>query len=155
MTGSCSGERQRSPSLDAVGSEVVLEESHWFWPIVLFPYAIENAHTRSFTGRTTLAGIKSSLARAIVTLSEDHLRVRGRVTRHTHLLLPLTGIESASTVPGKPGVVEIKFAGGTWGRLARAVTSGEPAGSRNRILLNVLDADLWVAELSSRIPSEG
>lgn len=136
-------------------SGIVLQEGHWFWPMVLFPYAMENAHTRSFTGRTILPDIKSSFARAVVTLSDDHLRIRGRITRRTHLIVPLSEIEVVSTVADKPGIVDIRFGGAGWSWLARVVTSGEPGGSRNRILLNVLDADLWAAEISSRITPAG
>lgn len=128
----------------------MLRECRSFWPIVLFPYEIENAHTRSFTGRTFLSGVKASFSRAIVTLNRDDLRICGRLTRRAHLVIPLAGIESVSSVEGKPGIVDVRFAGATWGWLARAVTSGEPAGSRNRILLNVADADGWAAEISER-----
>jgi hypothetical protein len=135
-----------------VNSDPVLRQSRWFWPIVLFPYAVDDSHTRSFAGRTVLPDVKSSFSRAVITLTGDHLRVQGRITRRTHLVIPLTGIASVAGMEGKRGIVDIRFDDATWGPLARAVTSGQPPGSRSRILLNVVDADEWIGEISERAP---
>jgi hypothetical protein len=130
-----------------VDTPPTLRASRWFWPLVLFPYAVEDSHTRTFTGRAVLGGIKGSLSRAVVVLTDDAIEVRGRFTRREHLRVPLDEIRSADLLAGRRGIVEIHFGDARWGKLARLVTSGSPAGSRNRVLLNVDDPDTWVSEI--------
>lgn len=130
--------------------EPVLGESRWLWPIVLFPYARERSHTRSFTGRAVLKDVKASLSRALLELTEENLIVRGRFTRREHLVIPLAEIRSVDIIDGKPGLIELRFSEADWGRLARIAISGAPTGSRNRVILNVNDTDTWLREIARR-----
>lgn len=127
----------------------MLTEAHWFWPVVLFPFAVEKAHTRTFTGKAVLRDIKGSFSRAIVDLNDDALVVRGRLTRIEHLVIPLEQFHSVS-LHEKPNLVDIRFSEGRYGRLARIVTSGTPAGSRSRIFLNVKNPEVWEREITLR-----
>jgi hypothetical protein len=134
-----------------VPANPILREARWFWPIVLFPYAAEGAHTRSFTGRTTLKDVKASFSRAVVDLNEEELVVRGRFTRRKHLVVPIDEIREVDVVEGKPGLVELRFGDAKWGRLAQVVTSGSPRGSRHRVILNVNDTESWLQEIARRV----
>lgn len=118
---------------------------------MLFPYAAEGSHTRSFTGRTTLKDVKASFSRALVELNERALVVRGRFTRRKHLVIPLDEIRHVYVVEGKPGLVEVRFGDARWGRLAQIVTSGAPRGSRHRVILNVNDTESWLQEIARRV----
>jgi hypothetical protein len=118
---------------------------------VLFPYAVEDSHTRSFTGKTVLEDIKGSLSRATVEITEDALVIRGLFTGREHLGIPLDEIQSVDAFEDHRGIVEIRFENARWGRLARLATSGSPAGSRNRILLNVDDPGTWVNEIARHV----
>lgn len=132
-------------------ADPVLRESRWFWPVVLFPYAGEGSHTRTFTGKTVLRDVKAGLSRALLELTDEAVVVRGRFTGREHLKVPLEQIRWVDVVEGKPGLVEIRFGEARWGRLAKAATSGGPKGSRNRVMLNVSDTDSWLEEISRRV----
>lgn len=129
----------------------VLEESRWFWPIVLFPYIADDSHTITFTGRAIVRDVKSSFSRVILAMTEDEIEVRGRLSRKQLLVVPLGQIESVDRLEGNPEVLDVRFRSARWGWLARFVTSGQPPGARNRILLNVSDTGTWEQELARRI----
>lgn len=138
-------------SLAVVQAPPTLRASRWFWPLVLFPYAAEDSHTRTFTGRAVLKDVKGSLSRAVVELTEEAIQIRGRFTGREHLGIPLDEVQSVGTLEDRQGIVEIDFGNARWGKLARLVTSGSPAGSRHRILLNVDDPDSWVSEIAEYV----
>jgi hypothetical protein len=58
-----------------------MKESRVFWPLVLFPYSINNAHTRSYTGRCWVKDIKASFSFANIILSDLNLTCRYRIFR--------------------------------------------------------------------------
>jgi len=47
---------------------IYLKEARLFWPLVLFPFEIDNAHTQSYTGRCWVKNIKASFSYANLTL---------------------------------------------------------------------------------------
>lgn len=98
-----------------------------------------------------LRDVKGSLSRAIVELIGDALVIRGRFTGREHLGIPLEEIRSVDLLAERRGIVEIRFENARWGRQARLVTSGLPAGSRHLILLNVDDPDVWLAEIAKHM----
>lgn len=128
----------------------ILRASRWFWPLVMFPYAIETSHTRTFTGRTVLENVKGSLSRVLVELTEEEIVISGRFTGWEHLAIPLDEVRTVEMLEGQRGIVQISFDDARWGRLARFITSGSPPGSRDRILLNVDDPDIWANEIARR-----
>ena len=56
-------------------------ESKIFWPLVLFPFAIDNAHTRSYTGRCWIKDIKAFFSFADIILTDTKLICRYRILR--------------------------------------------------------------------------
>ena len=134
---------------DMEPEQPVLTESRWFWPIVLFPYAIEGSHTRNYTGKAVLKGIKASLSRASLELNESAVVVRGHLTGNEHIVIPLEEIRRVDVLEGKPGLIELRFGKARFGRLAKSLTG--PPGSRNRVILNVEDTDAWLNEIATRV----
>jgi hypothetical protein len=125
----------------------VVEEANWFWPLVLIPYSIEDAHTRTFTGREVVSDIKATLSRVRVVLTSDELRIIGRMTGRTHLTIPRRSI--VSTTPSHRHLLRLVFDDEEWSRLGRALTSGQPSGDRNVILLNSRNRTLWMDALNA------
>ena len=133
----------------------LLEEARWFWPLVLIPYSIEAAHTRTFTGREVARDIKVAWSRVRVVLTKDDLIVIGRLTGRSHLTIPRRSIVSAAPVQRK--LVRIQFESAAWSGLIRAMSSGQPGADRHTILINSRRRDEWLDALNvaGDRPSEG
>ncbi|MDH3247440.1 MAG: hypothetical protein OEQ47_00650 [Acidimicrobiia bacterium] len=134
-----------------MSNAVILSEAHWIWPLVLFPYEIEHSHTRTFTGRTVIGGMKSALARVRLELRYDGLEVRGRLSGTVHLKVDRDALLSCDFVGGSRPLVEVRFSESDRSRLARLLLSGAPAGARDRVTLNVESPSNWKAEIDRLI----
>lgn len=132
-------------------SSPILSEAHWIWPLVFFPYEIEDSHTRTFTGRTVIGGMKSALARVRLDLWHEGLTVSGRLSGAVHLEVRRSGLVSCDLQPGMRPLVELRFSESEWSRFARLLVSGSPPGARNRVILNVQRPAEWKAEIDRLI----
>lgn len=128
-----------------------LKESNIFWPLVLFPFTVEHAHTRSYTGRCWVKDIKASFGLATILLTDTHLTCRYRPFQWLLLDLPLCNIEEVEKMEGKPGLIRITFRSATFGKLAKFAISGQPPGSKNQVMLNAADEQRWMTQLQLRI----
>ncbi len=129
----------------------ILRQSRWLFPAVIFPSAVNHAHTRSWTGRAVLANTKSALSAATILLTETELLVKGRIFGTCHLRIALADITDASPLDAKQGVVEVRVDVMGRSRLARLAMSGQPVAAPDRIILNVDEPAVWLDELSRRI----
>ncbi len=134
-----------------MGNAVILSEAHWIWPLVFFPYEIEHSHTRTFTGRTVIGGMKGALARVRLELRHDGFEVRGRCSGTVHLKVDRTAIMSCALMGGSRPLVEVRFSESERSRLARLLVSGAPSGARDRVVLNVESPSTWKAEIDRLI----
>ena len=134
-----------------MGNSVILSEAHWIWPLVFFPYEIEHSHTRTFTGRTVIGGMKSALARVRLELRHDGLEVRGRLSGTVHLKVDRNALLSCELLGGSRPLVDVRFSESERSRLARLLLSGAPAGARDRVTLNVESPSMWKAEIDRLI----
>lgn len=134
-----------------MGEQPILSEAHWVWPLVFFPYEIEHSHTRTFTGRAVIGGMKSAMARVRLELWDDGLRVRGRLSGIVHLDVEPSGITSCELRGGSRPLVEVRFSDSEWSRLARLLVSGAPAGARDRVVLNVASPSVWKQQIDQLI----
>ena len=124
-----------------------MRESKIFWPLVLFPFAIENAHTRSYTGRCWVKDIKASFSFADIILTDTKLICRYRILRLLIFDVSLQDIDEVKNLEDKPGLIQIKYRSAIFGKLAKLALSGQPAGSENQILINVMDEQRWLNKL--------
>jgi hypothetical protein len=109
-----------------------LRESKIFWPLVLFPFAIENAHTGSYTGRCWVKDIKASFSFADIILTDTKLICRYRILRLLIFDVSLQDIDEVKNLEDKPGLIQIKYRSAIFGKLAKLALSGQPAGSENQ-----------------------
>jgi hypothetical protein len=124
-----------------------LRESKFFWPLVLFPFAIDNAHTRSYTGRCWVKDIKASFSFADIILTDTKLICRYRILRLLIFDVSLQDIDEVKNLEDKPGLILIKYRSAIFGKLAKLALSGQPAGSENQIIINVMDEQRWLNKL--------
>jgi hypothetical protein len=129
----------------------ILRQSRWLFPAVVFPSAVDHAHTRSWTGQAVLSNTKSALSAASILLTNTELLVKGRILGTRHLRIALADITDASPLDAKQGAVEVRFRAARRSRLARLAMSGQPAAASGRIILNVDEPEVWLDELSRRI----
>ena len=134
-----------------MGRQPILSEAHWVWPLVFFPYEIEDSHTRTFTGRTVIGGMKSALARVRLELRHDGLEVRGRFSGKVHLRVERSEIVSCELRGGSHPLVEVRFSRSERSRLAKLLVSGAPSGSRHRVVLNVESPSMWKDQIERLI----
>jgi len=127
----------------------MMQESKVFWPLVLFPYAVEKAHTRCYTGRCWVKDIKASFSFANLTLRDWKLTCRYRAFHFPIIELFLTDINDVKKVENKPGLILIKFRHATFGKLAKIALSGQPKGSQNQVIINVRDDQAWLEKLNT------
>lgn len=125
-----------------------MRESKIFWPLVLFPYAIDDAHTRTYTGRCWVKDIKATFSFAEIKLTTTNLTCRWRLFNFLIFDLSLPDIEEVINLEHKPGLILIKFRGAAFGRLARFALSGQPPGSKNQVILNVKNEQAWLNKFS-------
>lgn len=119
------------------------------WPLVFFPYDIEHSHTRTFTGRTVIGGMKSALARVRLELWEEGLKVCGRITGKVHLEVDRSALLSSELRDGS--LLEVRFSESDWSRFAKLLVSGAPAGARDRVVLNVQSPSMWKQQIDRLI----
>ena len=124
-----------------------MRESKIFWPLVLFPFAIDNAHTRSYTGRCWVKDIKASFSFADIILTDTKLICRYRILRLLIFDVSLQDIDEVKNLEDKPGLILIKYRSAIFGMLAKLALSGQPAGSENQIIINVMDEQRWLSKL--------
>lgn len=124
-----------------------MRESKIFWPLVLFPFAIDNAHTRSYTGRCWVKDIKASFSFADIILTDTKLICRYRILRLLIFDVSLQDIDEVKNLEDKPGLILIKYRSAIFGKLAKLALSGQPAGSENQIIINVMDEQRWLNKL--------
>ncbi len=117
----------------------------------MFPAAVEHPHTVMVGGAGTVRGIKSAMSRVSLELWPDALVVRGRLTGRVRLRIPLDSIQVAEPWERNQRLIMIHFQRAEWGRHARLMTSGQPAGRRDRIVLALRQPEEWIAELNERI----
>ena len=134
-----------------MGTDPILSEANWIWPLVFFAYEIEDSHTRTFTGRTVIGGMKSALARVRLELRHDGLEVRGRLSGTVHLRVKPDAIVSCELRGSSRPLVEIRFSQSEWSRFARLLVSGAPAGARDRVVLNVDSPSTWKDQIDRLI----
>ncbi len=130
-----------------MGSEPILTETHWFWPLVLFPFDIEKSHTRALTGKGSVADVKAGMSLARLDLSAEGLTVRGRLSGVAHLRIASAGLTASRLTGDSSQFVEVRFTGARWSRFARFLVSGAPAGARDRVLLSVAAPAEWKASI--------
>ncbi len=136
-----------------MGDRPILSEAHWVWPLVFFPYEIEHSHTRTFTGRAVIGGMKSALARVRLELWSDGLRVSGRLSGIVHLDVRLDAIVFCELRGEAHPLVEVRFSESKWSRFAKLLVSGAPAGARDRVMLNVRAPAEWKAQIDRLMAS--
>ena len=124
-----------------------MRESKIFWPLVLFPFAIDNAHTRSYTGRCWVKDIKASFSFANIILTDTNLICRFRIFNLLIFDVSLQDIDEVRKLEDKPGLILIKYRSAIFGKLTRLTLSGQPAGSKNEIIMNVRDEQKWLNNL--------
>ena len=124
-----------------------MRESKIFWPLVLFPFAIDNAHTRSYTGRCWVKDIKASFSFADIILTDTNLICRFRLLRLLIFDVSLQDIDEVKNLKDKPGLILIRYRSAIFGKLTRLALSGQPAGSKNEIIMNVRDEQKWLNNL--------
>jgi hypothetical protein len=129
-----------------------VKESRKIWALVLFPFAIENAHTRSYTGRCWVKDIKASFGFAYIILTDTNLTCRYRLFNLLIFDLPLQHIVEVTDMEDKPGLILIKFQFAVFGNLAKFALSGQPPGSKNQVIINVIDEQKWLTKLNLLIP---
>lgn len=129
-----------------------MRESKIFWPLVLFPFAIDNAHTRSYTGRYWIKDIKASFSFADIILTDTNLICRFRLLRLLIFDVSLQDIDEVKNLKDKPGLILIKYRSAIFGKLTRLALSGQPAGSKNQIMMNVRDEQKWLNNLKLLSP---
>lgn len=115
--------------------------------MVLFPFSIENAHTRSYTGRYWLKDIKASFSFASIELTESSLICRYRLFDLLIFNIDFSEIEETIPIRDKPGLISIRFNQAMFGKLAEFALSGQPAGSKNQVILNVRNGSAWLEKL--------
>ena len=128
-----------------------MKESRIFWPLILFPFATDNAHTRSYTGKCWVKDIKASFSFADLILTDTNLIGRYRLFNLLILDLSLSNIDEVTGIDNKPGLILIKFRSATFGNLSKIAISGQPSGSKNQVIINVLDEQSWLNTLKLRI----
>jgi len=121
-----------------------LRESRIFWPLVLFPYAIDKAHTRTYTGRCWVKDIKATFSFAAIRLTTTNFTCRWRLFSLLIFNLSLPDIEEVKDIENKPGLILIKFRSAEFGKLARFALSGQPPGSKDQVILNVENEQAWL-----------
>jgi hypothetical protein len=124
-----------------------LRESKIFWPLVLFPFAINNAHTRTYTGRCWIKDIKASFSFAEIILTSTNLTCRYRLFKFLIFDLSLPDIKEVKNIEDKPGLILIRFRNANFGKLAKFSLSGQPAGSKNQIIINVTNEQGWLNKI--------
>ena len=129
-----------------------MRESKIFWPLVLFPFAIDNAHTRSYTGRCWIKDIKAFFSFANIILTNTNLICRFRMLRLLIFDVSLKDIDKVKNLEDKPGLIQIKYRSAIFGNLTKLALSGQPAGSKNQIILNVMDEKKWLNNLKLLSP---
>jgi hypothetical protein len=129
-----------------------LRESKIFWPLVLFPFAIDNAHKRSYTGRCWIKDIKASFSFANIILTNTNLICRFRMLRLLIFDVSLQDIDEVKNLEDKPDLIQIKYRSAIFGKLTKLALSGQPAGSKNQIILNVMDEQKWLNNLKLLSP---
>ena len=125
-----------------------MRESKIFWPLVLFPYAIDKAHTRTYTGRYWVKDIKATFSFAEIQLTPDNLTCRWRLFKFLIFNLSLPDIEKVTNLEDKPGLILIIFRSAEFGKLARFALSGQPPGSKNQVILNVKNKEGWLTKFN-------
>ena len=128
-----------------------MRESKIFWPIVLFPFAIDHAHTLSYTGRCWIKDIKASFSFANLELSDSNLTCRYRLFNLPIIDLSLEDVIEVRKYEDKPGLILIKFRKATYGKLTKFVLSGQPPGSRDKIIINVKKKQDWINKFNKSI----
>ena len=129
-----------------------MRESKIFWPLVLFPFAIDNAHTRSSTGRCWVKDIKASFSFANIILTDTNLICRFRILRLLIFDLSLQDIDEVKNLEKEPGLILIKYRSAILGKVTKFALSGQPAGSKNKIIINVMDEQKWLNNLKLLSP---
>ena len=133
--------------------KAALTQTRLFWPVILFPLVIDNSHTRCFTGRCWLAGIKAGFSFARLSLTDSLLHCRWLLTQWPIFAVELQEIETVEAIAEKPGLISVSFGQAEFGVFTRFFLSGEPRGTRQRVILNTDDAETWLAELRRRVKS--
>ena len=128
-----------------------LKESKIFWPLILFPFASDNSHTRSYTGRCWAKNIKASFSFARIELTDTKLTCWYRLFNLLILDLSLRHIEEIENIEDKPGLIQVKFQSALFGNLTKFALSGQPSGSKNRVILNVMDERAWLTNLGMQL----
>ena len=121
-----------------------MRESRIFWPLVLFPYTIDNAHTRTYTVRCWVNDTKPTFSFAAIKLTTTNLTCRWRLFNLLLFDLSLPDIEEVKNIENKPGLIFIRFRSAEFGKLARFALSGQPPGSKNQVILNVKSEPGWL-----------
>jgi hypothetical protein len=121
-----------------------MRESKLIWPLVLFPFVIDNAHTRTYTGRCWVKDIKATFSFAEIKLTTTNLTCRSRLFNFLIFNLSLPDIEEIKSLENKPGLILIKYRSAEFGKLARFSLSGQPPGSKNQVILNVKNEQRWL-----------
>jgi hypothetical protein len=129
---------------------VRLKESKIFWPLVLFPFAIKNANTRSYTGRCWVKDIKASFGFAKIILTHTNLTCKYKLFNLLIFDLSLSDIDEVNNIEDKPGLILIKFQRAKIGRISKFALSGQPSGSRNQVIINVNNEREWLNKLKLR-----
>ena len=124
-----------------------LKESRTVWPLVLIPFAIDNAHTRTFTGRCWVKDIKASFNFANLELTDTNLICRYRLFRMLIFDLSLNHLDEVINLGDKPGLILIKFRIAEFGNFTKFALSGQPSGSKNRLIINVTEKQKWLSRL--------
>jgi hypothetical protein len=126
---------------------VRLKESKIFWPLVLFPFAIKNANTRSYTGRCWVKDIKASFGFAEIILTHTNLTCKYRLFNLLIIDLSLSDIDEINNIEDKPGLILIRFQKANIGRVSKFALSGQPPGSKNKVIINVNNEREWLNTL--------
>ena len=64
----------------------------------------------------------------------------------------LQDIDEVKNLEDKPGLILIKYRSAIYGKLTKLALSGQPAGSKNQIIINVMDEQKWLNNLKLLSP---
>jgi hypothetical protein len=112
--------------------------------LVLFPYAIDNAHTRTYTSRCWVKDIKATFSFAEIKLAKTNLTCRWRLLNFLIFDLVLPDIAKVKNLEDKPGLILLRFRRANFGKITKFALSGQPAGSKNQVILNFKNKQGWL-----------
>ncbi|MBI4341779.1 MAG: hypothetical protein HY599_00255, partial [Candidatus Omnitrophica bacterium] len=127
---------------------VLLEATQIVWPLVLFP-ALRGSHSRSFTGRRWIPGIKAGFGLSRLYLTDKRLLAQLLVPPVLIFDIDREDVRSAGYVDRERDLVGVRYAAGRISPMTKLLAfTGLPA-SRDMVFLNLgADSQRWLNALT-------